>query len=64
MAGCASLAHGNGLVGLHDAWVERHGVSPEHAPTNRSRLCDAPGILCAATPWFTRRRWNVKPPGI
>ena len=44
------LALGHGRVGLHATRVERHRTSPEHAPKNRSRLCDAPGSLCATAP--------------
>jgi hypothetical protein len=55
-------AHGHGLVGLHPARVARHRPSPEHPPTNMSRLCYASGSLCAPAPVFTRCTWNLKPP--
>ncbi|TKB60971.1 MAG: hypothetical protein E8D49_04330 [Nitrospira sp.] len=37
-------------------------LSSVHAPTEMSRLCDAPGSLRASAPSFTRCTWNLKPP--
>jgi transposase InsO family protein len=60
------LLTGTDLSG-HVARVERHRASVEHAPEEMSRLCHAPGSLCATAPSFTRCTctrctWNLKPP--
>ena len=46
---------------IHAALTERHHASPERKLQKLSRLCHAPGNLCAIAPSFTCCTWNFKP---